>query len=236
MRAAIIALGALALSACAAEAQEGDARLTQRNFALADFDSVSLAGPHNVVVTVGPAFAVRAEGPADVLDRLEVEVKNGSLEIRQKKGKWRWSRNHGPTTVYVSLPALRAAAIGGSGDMKIDRVEGSRFAASIGGSGDMSIGSVRVEDASFSIAGSGAITAAGTAARSSVSVAGSGDMALQGLEARTASVSIVGSGDVRARATETADVSIMGSGDVTLTGTARCSVNKMGSGSVRCGA
>lgn len=244
MRASIILISTLALAACnmSADAQEGDeapGRTTQRSFNVAGFDGVALGGAYNVVVAVGPAHSVRVEGDAEEIERMEVKVEDGDLQIGRKKGKnWElgWRRDRGPVTVYVTTPTLRSAAIGGSGDIRVDRVEGRDFAASIGGSGDISIASMRVDEASFSIAGSGEIAAAGSAGATKVSVAGSGDIDLDRLQSRTASVSIVGAGDVRARASETASVSIMGSGDVTMGGTAKCSITKRGSGNVRCGA
>ena len=242
MRVAIL-VSTLALAACnSAEAQGGAAAssgpITQRSYDLAGFQGVGLAGSQNVIVTVGPAYSVRAEGDAESLDRLDIRVENGTLKIGAKKNSWSigWNSNRPHTTVYVSAPALASAAIAGSGDMRIDRVQGQRFAASIAGSGDMDIAALRVGEAKFSIAGSGGIKAAGSAEASSISVAGSGDLDLERLEARTASISIMGSGGVRARAMETANVSVMGSGDVDVTGTARCTVNKRGSGGVRCGA
>jgi hypothetical protein len=242
MRTTLVLASALILGACnmAADAQEGPAgggQRSQRSFDLAGFDAVSLAGPHDVIVTVGPAHSVRAEGDAETLGRLKIEVQGSSLKIGMERGNWPdgWKRDRPKTTIYVTLPAIRAAAIAGSGDMRVDRVETNRFAGSIAGSGDLRIASLRATDADFSIAGSGGITAAGSASSTDISVAGSGDVNLEGFETRTAAVSVVGSGDVRARAMESASVSIMGSGDVTLTGTARCSVNKRGSGSVNCG-
>ena len=243
MRAALILASALALGACnmAADAQGGDEpagsrEMAQRSYQVGDFNAVALGGHHNVVVTVGPAVSVRAEGEVRELDRLEIKVEDGSLEIGTKRDK-RWKhgwRNSKPVTVYVTVPALRAAAIGGSGDMRIDRVEGDRFEAAIGGSGNMDIAQMRVGEAGFSIAGSGNIQAVGSAGKSDVSIAGSGDVNVSAVESRTTSVSIVGSGDVSARAMETANVSIMGSGDVSISGPAKCSVSKMGSGDVRC--
>ncbi len=240
MRGAFLLATVFALAACnmAADAQPGagSAKMTQRSYQLAGFTGVSVAGPHDVVVAVGPAYSVRAEGPAELLDRLEIKLEGRNLEIGTRKGKWpNGSRHSDKVRIHVTMPVIEAASVAGSGDIRIDRVEGSRFAGSIGGSGDIDVAALRVGEASFSVAGSGNIRASGSAGRSSVSVAGSGDVDLEALEARTASVSIVGSGDVRARAMETADVSIMGSGDVTLSGSARCSVSKMGSGSVRCG-
>ena len=241
MRAALILAATCLLGACnmSADAQDGGERaagpVTQRSFDLAGFDSVSLAGPHDVVVKVGPAHSVRAEGGSAVLDRLEIKVEGGKLEIGTKRGNWSF-RNAPKTTIYVTMPAIRGAAIAGSGDMRIDRAEGKEFSASIGGSGNVEVAALRVGAADFSVAGSGDIRASGTAGRSNVSIAGSGDVDVSGLESRSAKVSIVGSGNVRARAMETAEVSIMGSGDVDISGSAKCSVNKMGSGGVRCGA
>lgn len=239
-RAAILLSSTIALAACnmvadAQEPQGGGASIT-RDFNVGSFDSVSLAGSQNVIVTVGGAHSVRAEGDADMIDRLEIEVDDGGLEIGMKKGNWsmNWGKGREPVTIYVTLPALSAAAIGGSGNMQIDKIEGGRFSGSIGGSGDMRIASLRVGEADFSVAGSGGIKAAGAAQRSSISIAGSGDIDAGDLESRDASISIVGSGDVRLKAMQTANVSIMGSGDVVVTGPARCSVSKMGSGDVRC--
>ena len=238
-RAIAILLSTIALAACnmVADAQEppasGGGPSVSRSFDVRGFDSVALAGAQNVVVTVGPAHSVRAEGDAEVIERLDIRVKDGTLKIGMKKGNWSF-RNREPVTIYVSAPALTGAAIGGSGDMQIDRVEGGSFAASIGGSGDMKIGLLRVGEADFNVAGSGAIHAAGAAERSHVAIAGSGDVDAGDLESRNASISIAGSGGVRLKAMQTADVSIIGSGDVVVTGPARCSVSKMGSGDVRC--
>jgi hypothetical protein len=232
--------GVLLLAACnIAGAQEGQADSGQqgsRNFAVAGgFEKVSLLGGGNVIVTVGGAPSVRAEGDTARLDQLEVKVENNELKIGLKKGKWSFGHSRGGgVTVHVTVPRLAGAWIGGAGDIRIDRVEGGDFSGEITGSGDISVAAMKVQRAAFSIAGSGGISASGTADSSDISVAGSGEMNLANLSARAAKISIMGSGDVKARASETADVSIMGSGDVALTGNAKCTISKSGSGSVRC--
>ncbi|HEY0412914.1 MAG TPA: head GIN domain-containing protein [Allosphingosinicella sp.] len=245
MRAALILMPLVTLAGCNMAGGHGrdadrDHRVEQRAIQVAgNFDRVSLAGSPDVVVTVGGAPSVRAEGDAELLDRLEIVVKDGTLSIGYKQGgSWSWDmgRHRGHVTVYVTAPTLAGAAIGGSGDMRIDKVEGNAFAGAIGGSGDMAIGAMKVGNATFSIAGSGDIQAAGTAQQAKLSVAGSGDIDAVGLQSRAATVAVVGSGDVRVRASDTADVSIMGSGDVEIVGGAKCNIHKMGSGDVRCSA
>ena len=243
MRTLALLISNLALVACnmSAEAQEdrgprSAGPAVTRSFDLAGFDAVGSAGSQDVIVTVGGAHAVRAEGDADSLERLDLRVEDGTLKIGHKKGNWSvgWSRDRPRTVIYVTLPAIRAASVAGSGDMKIDRVQGDEFAANIAGSGDIEVGQLRVASLNFSVAGSGNIKAAGSAQNGQVSVAGSGDIDAGAVQMRTASASVVGSGDVRIGAQETANVSIMGSGDVWINGPARCTINKRGSGDVHC--
>ncbi len=240
MRSLIILASTVALAACGmtADAQEGGSgKVGQRSFSVGAFDSVGLAGSHDVVVAVGGAPSVRAEGDPDILEKLDVRVDGSTLRIGAQKG-FSWSpgfmRNRKPVTVYVTVPSLSGAAVAGSGDIRIDKVEGDRFKGAVAGSGDLRIAALRVGEAEFAVAGSGDVRAAGSAQRLKVTLAGSGDLDLSALEAKDADVSLAGSGDVRARATGTADVSIMGSGDVTMAGGAQCSVKKRGSGSVNC--
>lgn len=231
----------LLLAACGASAHDKDngasGQMGRRDFQIGAFDRVELAGSQNVVVKVGGAPSAYAEGDTGLMERLEVRVENGVLRIGQKKGKWSfgWSKDHGPITVHVTTPSLRGAEVAGSGDMKIDTVQGDDFAASIAGSGELEVAALRAKSTSFSIAGSGGVSAAGTAETADFSIAGSGDVRAGGLQVRRAKVSIAGSGNVEAKATETADISIMGSGDAVITGTAKCNVSKMGSGQARCG-
>jgi hypothetical protein len=240
MRRALFTLPILAiLAACNAGAEEKGAQAGgqqgRRDFQVATFNGVSLEGSHDVIVTVGGAPSVRAEGAAEVLERLDIRVENGTLEIGTRRtSNFGFGRESGSATIHVTVPSLAAASIGGSGDLLIDRVEGAQFTGAIGGSGNLQIRQLRVGQAQFAVAGSGNIQAAGAAERTNLSVAGSGDIDLSAVETRTAAISVVGSGDVRSRVTGTAEVSVMGSGDVEVSGPARCSVNRMGSGDVRC--
>jgi len=238
MRTALILAPALLLAACHVSVEDGGHGHVSKAFPVGGFDRIALGGPYDAVVTVGGTASVRAEGDKTAIDRLEIKVENGQLRIATSaSGGWSWgfSGRHRRATVYVTVPALTAASIEGSGDMRIDKVAGRAFEATIGGSGDMQIGVIQVEEAKLSVSGSGDLTASGRTGKATINVAGSGDVAASGFEAATATVSIVGSGDVAARVTQSADVAVMGSGDVTVTGNAKCTIRKMGSGDVHCG-
>ena len=227
------------LAACGASATEGTqgGAAATRNFALADFTGVELKGSDDVIVTVGAAFSVRAEGPAAQLDRLKLTRDGDTLSIgRERDSSFNWGgkRSEG-VKVYVSMPRIAAASVAGSGDMTVDRVAGGDFSGGVAGSGDLTIGALQAAAAKLSVAGSGGIVARGAAESLTLAVAGSGDIDARGVKAPKGRVSIAGSGDVAADINGPVEVSIMGSGNAQLGAGAKCTVSKMGSGDVRCG-
>ena len=231
-----IALAAAGCSWSSADAEERDAGAkVERNYQVAAFTKIAVAGPYEVKVVTGGAPGVTARGGENLLAETEVVVDGDTLEIRPKKRKgikWGWS--NGTAEFTVTVASLRAAAIAGSGGISVDKVKGD-FEGDIAGSGDLRLPAVTGGRIKFGVAGSGEVHAAGQAESVDISIAGSGDVDAKGLAVRTADVSIAGSGNVAANASDTADVSIMGSGDVEMTGGAKCNVSKHGSGNVHCG-
>ena len=240
MRSTIALVSALTLAACnSAEAQRGEAAQAsgsngQRHFQVGAFDSLSLGGHNNVIVAVGGPPSVRAQGDERELADLEIRTRGSALHIGTKERSG-WNGRRQPLTIYVTVPALAKAAIGGSGDIRIDNIQGASFEGAIGGSGNIEIASLRVEEGRFSVAGSGNIhAAAGQAHRTDIDIAGSGNVDLRTVQSRESDIDVVGSGNVRVLASQSANVTIMGSGDVTVIGQARCQVSKRGSGEVHC--
>jgi hypothetical protein len=207
-----------------------------RSYAVADFNRVALRGADDVKVRVGDRFSVSATGPGDVLDQLDVEVKDGELRLGRKRNGFGMSLGgpRGHAVFTVTLPRLTAAALAGSGDMDVDKVDVPSFSGEVAGSGNLRVGALRADAAKFDIAGSGNTVVGGAARAIDVSIAGSGDMDAAGLKAARAKISIAGAGNVRAGVAEDADISIVGSGDVEIIGSAKCRVSKLGSGNVRC--
>lgn len=228
---------AVAATGCARDRNESAGPATTRNYQVGAFDRLEVAGPYEVTVTTGSAPSVRASGGEKSIERMVVEVDDGTLKIHPEKRSgmsFGWSRGH-PVKLTVTVPALSAAEIAGSGTISVDKVAGDSFEAGVAGSGDLRLGHVDVKKLKAGIAGSGEINAGkGRAAAAEYEIAGSGDIDAAGLVAETAAVSIAGSGNIAAHATGTAKVDIAGSGDVTMTGGAKCSVSKAGSGNVHC--
>lgn len=235
-----MAAAATAITGCSrASGSESAGPATTRNFQVAGFERIEVGGPYEVTVTTGGAPSVRASGGEQAIEKMTVEVENGTLKIYSKKRSgmnFGWSGgNRHPVKIVVTVPALTAAQIAGSGSISVDKVGGDSFDAGVAGSGELRLGQVNVKRLKAEIAGSGEINAGqGRASVANYEIAGSGDIDAGALVAEVASVSIAGSGEVSANATGTASVDIAGSGDVRMTGGAKCTVSKAGSGDVHC--
>lgn len=243
------ALGSSALMA--ATAARADASGGERRFDLSGFDAIALEGSDDVVVRTDGRPGAVATGDPRALAALRLEVRDGVLHVGRLRGSW---HDRG-AIVTVTVPALKAVSLAGSGNLDVGAVIAPAFEGRLSGSGDLRLGSLRARAARFRLSGSGDVTlagvstetlalglvgsgdvrAAGQAGQVAIDVSGSGDVDAARLSARDVTIGVAGSGDVSARASGQATIEARGSGDVTVTGGARCIVAKHGSADVRCG-
>ncbi len=205
-----------------------------RDFRLGGFSAISNESAPEVIVRVGGGTSVRAEGDAQAIAALDLRVEGNELVIRTRPGA-KWPRGRTRTIVYVSTPTLVSASVEGSGDIKVDRVEGGAFRGSAHGSGNLTVASLRTATADLSSHGSGNVEAAGTVEHLNAFSSGSGNVNARGIAARSATVRATGSGNVDAVASDAAEVIASGSGNASVTGAKACRVRGTGSGGVRCG-
>ena len=209
----------------------------EQSFMITGFDALSVSVPHKVIVTTGKAQSVRAVGDRAVIDRLEIDVSDQTLRIREKKtDSWFSWKDHDPLTIYVTTHALKGVRLAGSGDVAVDRMKGQDVKLSLAGSGDLNVGVVTADRMDVSLAGSGDMAMTGTCGNATVSIAGSGNVEAPGLKCQSLTGKIAGSGNITTDVVKAAKLSIAGSGDIKITGNPQCEVKTVGSGRVSCGA
>lgn len=237
---AFVIAGAAALAACSRGSAEDGGPTVSRNYQVGNFQQVELAGHYDVDIRTGAPVSVSAQGPQNVIERLQVDVDGDKLRIRPKNdGGWfHFGRSHFSREaihIIVTVPTLAGATLAGSGVINVDKVQGPNFEGTVAGSGKLNLASVDVQSLKLNIAGSGSTKAGqGKAQSAKYDIAGSGSVEAGSVQTQDLKVTIAGSGDVNAHAAGTADVDIMGSGDVNIAGGAKCKVTKAGSGNVRC--
>lgn len=224
----------LALLAFAAAVPAGAA---ERTYSITDFDRVQVDGPYRVVLTTGRSSSARAEGSAEALDHVSVDVQGGTLRVRRNRSAWGGYPGGGAGAVTVTLTSrdLRNAAVVGSGSLDVDRAKGLRVDLSVSGSGRLTVGSIEADTLMVGLLGGGRITAAGRAKQLKATIQGSGDLAAADLVADDAQIASDTAGTVVVAVARTAKVTATGAGDVEIVGSPACTVQARGSGQVRCG-
>jgi hypothetical protein len=209
----------------------------ERGYTVSDFDRIDVTGPFIVTVEVGKSPSARATGEARAIDGLVVEMRGRTLKIGSGSGGWGgWpgAKSAAPS-IRVTVPALREAALRGSGKLAISKMRAQLVRVALSGSGTLSVSAIETDRLFANLLGSGTITMAGTALNAQVSTEGSGSIIAGGLKSTALTLSANSAGQTEMAVSKAATVQASGSGDVTITGSPACTVAKVGSGEVTCG-
>jgi hypothetical protein len=178
-----------------------------KSYAVADFTRISAAAGVSVDVAAGGDYSVVATSSPAGLERLEVKVVDGELQIRRKAQGFRWKRGD-QVTVTVSLPALEALDVSSGASIDATGVDAGAFAI------DVSSG------ASLDVVGRcDALT---------VDVSSGGSVDADKFECRTANASASSGGSANIFASESVNADASSGGSIDVSGAPK-TVNKRSS-------
>lgn len=221
----------LALFGSSADRVEGSGKVVDEPRAVAGFSRLIVQGPLDVRVKAADEDGVVVHADDNIAPLIETTLLGSTLIVGVRSGASFRTRTN--PKVRLQARRLNGVVLRGSGDVRIDRVEGDLLEATLQGSGDITVDSAQVKTVAVSIAGNGDVRIKGTAESVGVVLAGNGDVHCADLVARQVAVRIAGSGDVRVHATEELKVDVDGSGDVRYRGTPKITKSIRGSGSVK---
>lgn len=177
---------------------------------LARFSSVELAGSNNVSIHVGGTQSVVVHADDNLIGRITTRVQAGTLLIGNTPGSF---TTKSPMSVDVSVPALKALKLTGSGVI--------------------SVTGIKTASVTVMLSGSGVLRASGSATRLDVTLSGSGDAQLNQLVAREVHAVVSGSGRILVTATKSLSAAVPGSGAIIYSGNpAQVTTSVTGSGAV----
>ncbi len=206
----------------------GSGQVVSDKFDLESFDGIRLNVPAEVFITQGNEQIVEIEGYENLLDRFNLDVRNGIWNIEVE----RCVRNTGNLKVYITTPYLNYITINGSGSVVSDNILlTDKIELKISGSGDMDLG-IEAEFLDGIISGSGKMRIEGISDFVDFRISGSGDYRAFNLDTRRTDIVISGSGDAEVNVSENLKVRISGSGDVFYKGNPSLDISVSGSGDV----
>lgn len=212
---------------------KGNGEMTTQNRQTPDYDKISVAGSFDVHIVKGKEGDIVLKGEENLLDHIEISVKNNVLVIKVKdKINLRTSWNKS-ITVEVPVTEIEGVKLSGSGDISADTVLVARdFSASVSGSGDISL-AIEATELQVQVSGSGDIDLSGKTEDLQIKVSGSGDVNAFDLIATDANVTVSGSADVKVNTKGMLQAKVSGSGDIVYKGNPKKLSSKVsGSGDV----
>lgn len=187
-------LAGVLLTACTDEARGPIERQTRT---VGSFSAIDVEGAGVLDITVGQDPTVEIEAPAEVLEHMKTEVRDGTLYIRSKAKHW----GRGRTQLKVSVPTLSSLQLRGGNDVSVHGFAG-------GESSIKAEGAVNIE-------------AQGELDRLTIRMAGASNGDFSKLVAADTHVTVDGIGSVVVHPKEKLDATMNGVGAIHYTGTPR---------------
>jgi hypothetical protein len=232
------AQGCAVLAAMLGAASAPGAQAAMRGYIVTSFDTIRVEAPVRIVLTTGSGVSGSGEGERAALDRVDLSVSGGVLNVRMADAPDRgFGRDGGGDvpTLTLSTGQLRRATVVGGAVLTIRGLEGVEAALSMSGNGEMIVERADVERLSLYVGGGGKLTVGGTARTVRASVNGPGMLDAAALDTHEATIVNDGSGAVRMTVHGPAGVVSTGSGDTTIGGKPVCTITRRGVGAVVCG-
>ncbi len=199
----------------------------------ANYDKVSVSGSFDVQLVRGKEGEITLKGEENLLEHIEVYVKNNVLILKVKDNinlSSSWNK-----TIAIEVPVIEITGVklSGSGDISTQTtLKATDFNAAVSGSGDISL-AIEATNLYVQVSGSGDIDLSGSAEDLMVKVSGSGDVNAYDVVAQDAIVNVSGSADVTLTVKGTLNAKVSGSGDIQYKGNPKKVVSKVsGSGDV----
>jgi len=137
----------LAFSACSSSAQTTG---NKRN--VSNFNKISVSGGIDVNYTQSGKYTTEIETDQENLPKVEITVKDGTLEIKRKKGT-QFKRNT-TVIVYVSAPSLEGIAMSGGSDFYAKEISTNKtLSIAASGGADLDIEKISVNECKLAFSG-----------------------------------------------------------------------------------
>lgn len=196
---------------------KGNKNIVKKEFTVSDFDKINISDYNSVIYkqTKDTVLPLVIEIDDNILDQLEVEVKDGELNVRLDDSYTQASK----FVVYVSSPKLEKVHLGGAGNFKAEgKVELDKLSLSVSGAGNIIFQDLIVDSVKCSVSGAGSIKLVGHANFSDCKVSGVGSIKASDLVTKESKCNVSGIGSIKVHAEDKLKANVSGVGGIKYKG------------------
>lgn len=223
----------LLLSACNGTIEFGDGirgsgELTTTQFDVDEFDSIEVGNAFEAFITVGEQQSVEVLANADLVEELDVRVRNSTLLVGLRDGV---SLRSGTLEATITVPDLVALDVSGASDVSLFGSSGSEQHFEISGASDLTATGVRGV-LELEVSGSSNVEMQGRASEVTIDATGASDVLLDLAGVERAKVDLTGASSVEFDSVDSVTGSLSGASDLTVPAGADVNVESSGSSDV----
>lgn len=223
----------LLLSACDGSITFGDGirgsgELVTAQFDVDDFDSIDVSNAFDATIAVGEQPFVEVLANENLIDELDVRIRNGTLMVGLRDGI---SLHSGRLEATIRVPELVALDVSGASEVKVTGSSGSTQRFDVSGASDLEVigmrGSVTID-----VSGSSDVEMQGTATDVVVESSGASDLRFDLVGVERATVDLSGASSVEFAEVDVVTGDLSGASDLTVPASADVRVSISGSSDV----
>lgn len=198
--------------------RESEVRV-RKEYSIEGFSAIETSAMVDVkfVQTRGREYAVRAEGPENIVALLSVRKEDGVLKVGLKKHSYVTLSNTS-LNITVCAPEMTGLKANGSSEIEVESLHAPNLVIETSGAGEVEIKQLDTDRLSVVSHGASDVKLAGRAHSASFSSSGSSSIKAADLEAADVEVKASGSSDIQCHATKTIRGSASGSSDIKYKG------------------
>ena len=200
---------------------------------IGEFHSIKSRGSIDIDIMPSDSYKLEIQNDENLLQYMLLEVVDGVLEVKYKKGSY--SSDH--SKVFITVPTLKEIKSAGSADISIHGIlkNSEEIKIDLSGSGNIE-GEVDAPVINAMSSGSGNIELSGRTKTFLCEIRGSGDVKCEDLKSENVDVHLRGSADISVFASVSLKIKVAGSGNVYYRGNPpNPDITVSGSGKVRRG-
>ncbi len=236
MKTLVICLAVLStlLTGCVGKVFVGSGRVITETRPVSNFDSLSLSGIGEVIITQGDSESLTVEAEDNIMPYLKTEVRNGTLYISMdSRAGVPIFGTLKPIRFNVSVRNLKSVDLSGAGRILSGGLKSDRLTIRISGAGSVALDHIEATALTSTLSGVGSLKVVGQVVSQAANLSGVGSYDAAGLSSQTASVSVSGTGGATVWAQDSLDVIISGTGGVNYYGSPRIQKTVVGVGGVK---
>ncbi len=213
-------------------------KVVSKNFNLAPFNSISVSGMQDIVITQGNTQSITVKASDNIMSYCDLSVGKGVLKIVASK-EWRNTQiKKFDMVVYLTMKDVNTVTSNGTGDVKFKgNLSAKDLKLKVKGTGDITLPSFSSRSFDISLTGTGDVEAKGSATSAVISLSGTGDIDANLTLDSTLKCNLNGTGDVKLKGSvNNAEYNCSGTGDISAKNMKAKSVNANanGTGDIQC--